>query len=120
MEKEINRIMDDSKPSEWIGTSVKQVRLIYGTELPRLQSDINQELLTLTLTHNQIESIRTYPFVQLNTLRYVGEIIYSTPYMKVPKEDIPTKPLENPPRQNETKATEKPVFIGDKVVNKKK
>lgn len=87
--KTVTGTMDDSKPSEWIGIPVKQVRLIYGTELPRLQSDMNQELLALTLAHNQIESIRTYPFVQLNTLRYVGEITYSTPYMKVPKEDTP-------------------------------
>ena len=88
MEKESD-IMDDSKPPEWIGTSVKQVRLIYGRDLDRLQSDMNQELLALTLAHNQIENIRTYPFVQMNTIRYVGEITYSIPYMKVPKEDTP-------------------------------
>lgn len=87
MEKESDIIMDDTKPSEWIGTSVKQVRLIYGRDLDRLQSDMNQELIALTLAHNQIESIRTYPYVQLNTIRYVGEITYSISYMKVPKED---------------------------------
>ena len=84
-------LMDDNKPSEWIGTSVKQVRLILGRDLNRLQSDMNQELLALTLAHNQIESIRTYPFVEsnMNMVRYIGEITYSTPYMKVPKEDTP-------------------------------
>ena len=76
----------------WISKSVKQVRLILGRDLNRLQSDMNQELLALTLEHNQIENIRTYPFVESNMVRYIGEIIYTTPYlMKVPKEDTPEK-----------------------------
>lgn len=95
MEKEIgsksDRIMEDNKRPEWlIRTSVKQVRLIIGRDLTRLESDMNQELLALTMAHNQIENIRTYPFVESNMIRYVGEITYSTSYTyKVPKEDTP-------------------------------
>lgn len=102
MEKEKDRIMDGSKPSEWAGTTVKQVRLIIGRDLPRLESDMNQELLALTLAHNQIENIRTYTVAELNRVRYVGEITYSTPYMKVPKEDTPENKKINNPKEDIT------------------
>ena len=96
MEKETGskkyRIMDDSKQPERKGTFVKQVRLILGRDLNRLQSDMNQELLALTLAHNQIENIRTYTYVEsnMNMVRYIGEITYSTSSSWiVPKEDTP-------------------------------
>lgn len=93
MDKETwDRMMDDNKQPKWKETSVKQVRLILGRDLNRLQSDMNQELLALTLEHNQIENIRTYPFVESNMVRYIGEITYTTSYLiKVPKEDTSEK-----------------------------